>query len=332
MKPVHLVISAGILAAAFVFLALVITAPHEPERPMVYVIYGSEKGDLSYTDSAYRGLFTAQETMSFAKREFVSLDRDHLTALFKSPGREKPGLVITVGYNYAGDTRELAKENPDIRFLAIDQAGIGSPNLKAYEITSYGESYLAGVLAASATKTRNVGILLGTKSELLEGFRQGYIDGIHAVDPSIRVQQEYVRENTTGGFSDPARGREIAGSMYQQGADVIYTVAGFSGTGAITEARAAPGRYIIGVDTDQTYLGPSVVLASAVKRVDRVVYTGIEEYLDGSFSGGDHVAGLDEGVTGLSFNPKFASYNQTVGAWEEKAREEEARYLASRKP
>ena len=98
--------------------------------------------------------------------------------------------------------------------------------------------------------------------------------------------------------------------------------------GAIREAKKAPGRYIIGVDSDQTHLGPGVVLASAVKRVDRVVYTGIGEYLNGSFTGGEQAAGLKEGVTGLSFNPKFAAYNSTVRAWEAKAQEEEAKYLA----
>jgi basic membrane protein A len=119
--------------------------------------------------------------------------------------------------------------------------------------------------------------------------------------------------------------------MYRDGADVIYLVAGYSNTGAIAEARAAPGRYVIGVDADQTHLGPSVVLASAVKRVDRVVYSGIEEYLNGSFTGGGEVVGLSEGITGLSFNPRFAAYNATVSAWEDRARGEEERYVKGRK-
>ena len=121
----------------------------------------------------------------------------------------------------------------------------------------------------------------------------------------------------------------IARGMYANGTDVIYTVAGYSGTGAITEAKAGPGRYIIGVDADQTHLGPGVVLASAVKHVDRVVYTGIREFMDGTFAGGNKVAGLRDGVTGLTFNPAFSSYNATVSAWEPKAEAAEEKYLAS---
>lgn len=318
--------------AVLAIVVAVLAIPYEPTLPVVYIVYDTGKGDLSYTDSAYRGLFAAQEAMLFNKKEFSSLNYTQLSGLPDiSDGSEKPGLIITVGYDYAGDTKRLAAEHPGIRFLAIDQAGIGADNLKSYEITSYGESYLAGVLAASSTKTHRVGIILGTQSDLLEGFRQGYINGVHAVNLSITVDQAYIRNNSTAGFSDPDRAGEIAGGMYSNGTDVIYTVAGYSGTGAITEAKKAPGRYIIGVDSDQTFLGPSVVLASAIKRVDRVVYSGIGEYLNGTFTGVNTVTGLHEGITELVCNPIFVSCNTTVSVWEERAQEEEARYLAARK-
>lgn len=72
------------------------------------------------------------------------------------------------------------------------------------------------------------------------------------------------------------------------------------------------------------------MLASAVKRVDRVVYTGIEEHLNRSFTGGEQVAGLKDGATGMVYNPKFAIYNETVSAWEAQAQKEEEKYLLSR--
>jgi basic membrane protein A len=332
MKPVHRYTAIAIAIIVIILVAIVVPGfSHSKSLPVVYIAYDSEKGDQSYSDSAYRGLFSAQEQMAFTKREFTSSTLPKLYGhLNGSYGTERPGLIITVGYNYAGDTRRLASEHPEIRFLAIDQTGIGSENVQAYEITSYGESYLAGVLAASATKTGRVGIVLGTQSTLLEAFRQGYIDGVRAISPSMTVDQAYVWDNSTNGFNDPARAAEITRGMYNNGADVVFAVAGYSNTGSISEAKKAPGRYIIGVDSDQTHLGPSVVLASAVKRIDRVVYTGIAEYLNGSFSGGEKIAGLSDGVTSLSFNPGYSSYATTVSAWEETAREEEAKYLASR--
>jgi basic membrane protein A len=284
-------------------------------------VYGSEKGDLSYTDSAYQGLVVAQNDFTFTAQEFTPADRETLPGILnRSSLEEKPGLIITVGYQYADLNRELAAQHEDIRFLAIDQPQTGSESIRAYEIVSYGDSYLAGALAASATATGRVGILMGARSEVLDLFLLGYTDGARAVNSSIRIDQAYVREDSTDGFTDPLEAGRIA--------DVIYLCAGFSNMGGFDAARNGPGRYLIGTDTDQSPLGPNIVLASAVKRVDRVVYTGIADYLNGSFTGGNVAAGLKQGANAIVYNPKFGFYNETVGAWEARAMEGEERYLS----
>ena len=324
----------GVIGAAVIVLAAIAAVglmPHEPAVPAVYIVYPSEKGDLSYTDSAYQGLVAAEKELSFTAQEFAPRERDTLPGLLNNTSKqERPGLIITLGFQYTDYTRQLAQAHPDIRFLAIDQSGTGSDTLRACEITSFGDSYLAGVLAASATRTGRVGIILGMQSDLLDTFLQGYTAGVHAVNGSIPVDHTYVQQYSIDGFSDPAGAGRIAEGMYRNGTDVIYTCAGFSNTGAIGSAENATGRYIIGTDSDQSVLGPDTVLASAVKRVDRVVSTGIAERLNGSFAGGEQVVGLREGVTGLVYNPKFADYNETVRAYETQAVVEEERYLLAR--
>jgi basic membrane protein A len=297
----------------------------------VYIVYASEKGDQSYTDSAWQGFLAAQKNMSFTPKEFTLNESETLPGLLeRAKGSEKPGLVITIGFQYTNYTQQLAEKYPDISFLAIDMTGIGSDNVRASEITSYGDSYLAGVLAASATKTGHVGIIMGMQSELLDAFRQGYTAGVHAVNSSIIVDHAWVQQYSPDGFRDPDRAGRIAEGMYRNGTDVIYTCAGASNTGMFAAAGNTTGRYVIGTDSDQSPLGPGFVLASAVKRVDRVVYNGIAEYLDGSYTGGEQIAGLKDGATGIVYNPNFIFFNETVSAWEGKAEEEEAKYLASR--
>jgi basic membrane protein A len=297
---------------------------------IVYIVYASEKGDQSYTDSAYQGLLAAKKDLSFNAREFTLNDSTALTGILKNTtGPEKPGLVITIGFQYTNYTQQLAAQHPEISFLAIDQTGIGSDNVQAYEITSYGDSYLSGVLAASATKTGRVGIIMGMQTGLLDTFLQGYTAGARAVNSSVSVDHAYVQQYSPDGFRDPEQAGRIAEGMYRNGTDVIYTCAGASNQGMFDAAATTPGRYAIGTDSDQSPLGPEFVLASAIKRVDRVVYTGIAEYLDGSYSGGEQVAGLKDGATGIVYNPKFAFYNETVSAWEGRAEEEEAKYRVS---
>lgn len=306
--------------------------PAPAAAPVVYIVYGSEKGDLSYTDAAYQGLVAAQKEMTITVREFVPADYAELPAILNSTNpREKPGLVITVGFQYASFTRELARQHPDIRFLAIDQAGIGSDNLWAYEITSYGDSYLAGVLAASATQTGRTGIIMGMKSDVLDEFLHGYTDGARAANASVQVEHAYVHRDSVDGFTDAEEAGRIAERMYRNGTDVIFTCAGYSNMGAFAAANTTPGRYIIGTDTDQSPLGPAFVLASAVKRVDRIVYSGIADERNGSFLGGNNRVGLKEGATGIIYNPKFAYFTATIRAREADAIAAEEKYLGSGK-
>lgn len=330
MKPVSCIL-AVLTLLALLLIAAGCSQPAPAGTPVVWIVYGSEKGDLSYTDAAYQGLLAAQQKQALKIREFVPQDFETLPTLLNvTTGADRPALVITVGFQYAGFTRNLAELHKDIRFLAIDQAGIGSDNLRAYEITSYGDSYLAGVLAASASRTQHVGIIMGTESEVLDTFLDGYTDGARAVNATIAVDHAYVHHHSTEGFTDAPAAQKSAEAMYRNGTDVIFACAGYSNTGVFSAAENFPGRYVIGTDSDQSPLGPEFILASAVKRVDRVVSVGIGDTLDGTFKGGNVTAGLGEGVTGIVFNPRFESYNESLRVWETQARAEEREYLQSR--
>ena len=323
-----------VLAVTGIILFLLLagcTGLQVPGKKTVYIVYGSEKGDLSYTDSAYAGLQRAEQEMGVRTREFTPTDYQEIPALLNAtPDAEKPGLIITVGFQYADFSRTIAAQHPEIGVLAIDQAGNGTDNLQVYEITSYGDSYLAGALAASATRTGRIGIIMGMKTELLDTFIQGYRDGARAVNASIVVDPAYVHEDSVTGFTDPERAESIAEAMYRNGTDVIFVGAGISNTGVFSAATTTPGRYVIGTDADQSPLGPGFILASAMKRVDRVVYSGISAYANGTFAGGNRVAGLKEGVTGIVYNPEFAYYEKTVSAWERAAETGEQEFLLNR--
>jgi len=330
MKRVSRILTVLILLA-LLLIAAGCSQPVPAGTPVVWIVYGSEKGDLSYTDAAYQGLLAAQQKQALKIREFVPRDFETLPSLLNvTTGADKPALIITVGFQYAGFTRDLAEIHKDIRFLAIDQAGIGSDNIRAYEITSYGDSYLAGVLAASASRTQHVGIIMGTESEVLDTFLDGYTDGVRAVNATIAVDHAYVRHHSTEGFTDPPAAQKSAEALYRNGTDVIFACAGYSNTGVFGAAENSPGRFVIGTDSDQSPLGPKFILASAVKRVDRVVSVGIGDALGGTFKGGNVTAGLTEGVTGIVFNPRFEVYNESVSAWETQARAEEDTYVQSR--
>ena len=85
---------------------------------------------------------------------------------------------------------------------------------------------------------------------------------------------------------------------------MVFQVAGGCGLGAISGAKDK-GVWAIGVDGDQSFLGPHV-LTSALKGVDSAVFLTIKALQDGTFAGGGNtVFGLDQDGVGLgTLSPK----------------------------
>ena len=104
-------------------------------------------------------------------------------------------------------------------------------------------------------------------------------------------------------FSDLAKCKEIALNQIGQGSQAVMQVAGGCGLGALDAAKEK-GIWGIGVDADQSFLGPHI-LTSAVKRVDTAVFDAIKLVVDGKFKGGNIVFGLKDNGVGLGkISPK----------------------------
>jgi basic membrane protein A len=104
-------------------------------------------------------------------------------------------------------------------------------------------------------------------------------------------------------FSDQAKCKQVALNQIEQGAGVIFQVAGGCGLGALDAAKEK-GVWGIGVDADQSFLGPHI-LTSAVKRVDTAVFDAIKLVVDGKFKGGNITFGLKDNGVGIGkISPK----------------------------
>jgi basic membrane protein A len=157
------------------------------------------------------------------------------------------------------------------------------------------------MIAAAKSKTGVLGFVGGMDIPLIHKCETGYEEGARAVNPNIRVIDNYVGV-TDGAWNNPGKGKELALNQIEKGADVIFTAAGNSGLGAFDAVEqygrdATTGqanKFVIGVDSNQNGVKPGFVLTSMVKRVDNAVYDVVKEVLGGQFKGGFHAFGLDK--------------------------------------
>jgi basic membrane protein A and related proteins len=138
----------------------------------------------------------------------------------------------------------------------------------------------------------------GEKQPPVDRFIAGYQAGAKKADPKITVANAYSQD-----FTDQAKCKSIALNQISAGSLAVFAVAGACGLGALDAAREQ-NVWGIGVDADQSFLGPQI-LTSATKKVDRAVFLAVQSVQKGSFRGGNAVFGLREGGVGLGkISPK----------------------------
>src|SRR5262245_1385457 len=159
------------------------------------------------------------------------------------------------------------------------------------------------MIAAMTSKTGTLGFLGGMDVPLIHKFEVGYEEGAHAVNPNVRIIPNYVGVTDTA-WNDPVKGKELARTQIEKGADVIFTAAGNSGLGAFDaveqygkDDHGRAQRFVIGVDSNQNWMKPGYVLTSMVKRVDNAVFQIVKDRVDNRPVDGVHVYGLqNEGI------------------------------------
>ena len=268
--------------------------------------------DKSFNQSAWEGLqaFGEENGIKEGNDGYNYLqsnsDADYATNL-NTMVRNEFDLVFGIGFLLADSIKEVAEQRPEAKLAIVDSVVEGD-NIASITFKEEQGSFLVGVVAAHATKSNKIGFIGGVDSELINKFEVGFIAGVKSVKPDADVSVQYVND-----FSSAQIGKEIANSMYKQGADIIYHAAGGAGNGVFTAAtemkQADPNAnvWVIGVDRDQAVEGNvpesdlNVTLTSMVKRVDLAVKDLSERTLAGNFPGGEVIEyGLEEGGVGIA--------------------------------
>ena len=278
-----------------------------PKVGLVYDIGG--RGDQSFNDSAARGVQKAKDelgiTFTEASPNADGSNRKELLDL----AAQSSDIVIAVGFLFEGDAATVGKSNPGKTFGVVDSAMLDfttdptgatpyGPNIAGLVFSEEQGSFLVGAAAALKSKTGTIGFIGGVKGVggLIEKFEAGYTAGAKAANPAIKVVPKYITEAPDfAGFNAPDQARDIATTMYDGGADVVYSAAGGSGAGVFEAAKATSAAkgskvWAIGVDSDQyNTADPSVkdyILTSMLKHVDVAVFEIIKAQMDGNVKGG----------------------------------------------
>lgn len=251
-------------------------------------------GDKAFNDSGYAGVEKAKNELGIQfdyvePKEISEFETDHRE--YAKTG--KYNLIIGLGFDQADAIKKVASEFPNQKFLMVD-GEVDAANVTSIAFKDYEKAFLVGAFAAQQTKTKKIGIVGGMDNALINGFAAGYEAGAKYVDKSVDVMVNYV-----GAWNDPNTAKEMAISMYDKGADIVYAAAGGSGLGVFSAAKEK-NKYAIGADVNQNTIDPDHIILSSVRRLDNIVYDQIKSIKDGTFKSGELTLGLKENALGYT--------------------------------
>jgi basic membrane protein A len=274
------------------------TTQAETDVRVALVTDVGQLNDRGFNQLAYEGLKRAGRELGIQTRVVESASSADYVPNHSALARQGYDLIIGVGFAQGDAVATAAKQFPNTNFaiVDVDQTTLkGKPaNVVGLLFKEQEAGYLAGYLAGLEAKRENantIGSVGGYKEPPVDRFIAGYQAGAKEALPGIKTLNGYSSD-----WDDQAKCKEIALSQIARGAKIVFQVAGGCGLGALSAAKEK-NVWGIGVDADQSFLGPHV-LTSAQKRVDEAVFRTIQTVADGTWQGGRNLTfGLkDDGV------------------------------------
>jgi basic membrane protein A len=285
--------------------------------------------DKSFNHLAYVGLSTVEAKYHVKGSYIPTQEQAQYVPNLTHYALQHPSLIIAVGGLMEQAMYTVGRQYPHQKFAEIDGAPADAnfvnhnlPNVANLIFHEQEAGFLVGVLAGLMEKehvgaaTHNtIGAMGGLPVPAVIRYIAGYAYGAKLVDPGIKIKVSYSQS-----FTDEGKGNSIGRTQISEGVDILFQVAGASGLGYLRAAQTS-GKYGIGVDANQDYLGPYVI-TSALKRVDLAVERIVGQLATGHFRPGNHFFTIRNGAIGYAKPAKVvpASIVRQVNAYEAKVK------------
>ncbi len=286
--------------------------------------------DKSFNQGTWEGILEAEKDMDISTKYLKPVGTTEADYMKEIGNLYDAGFrfMVTPGFKFETTIFQAQDKYPECKFVLID----GAPHNADYSVfntaantvsiffAEHESGFLAGVASALQIKEGEMGFIGGMEIPPVQKFNWGFQQGVAYANANFETKVVLNAENIIyqGTFSDVAAGQQLAAQMYDKGVSVIFTAAGGVGVGAINEAksRAKSGEevWIVGVDVDQYADGlfdgkQSIILTSAMKRIDNAAYDMIKAELSGTFPGGETLMfnAANDGVSIPAKNPNLDS-------------------------
>jgi basic membrane protein A and related proteins len=294
--------AAGLAAALVAVAAVAAATPAAPTpKARVAVVLQADGCPPKHTVEVCEGIRRAVRRTGVQARVVAPTPQESLGDFLALTAQQGYDAVVLAGIGFEPAVLAVARRYPDVPFVVLEasrrEAKNPPPNLQGLVLQPREAAFLAGWLAAKLEQRRPgpdvVGVVGGWKVQPVTDFVDGFAAGAKRAAPHVKVLVDYSND-----FVDTAKCAALARRQIARGAGAVFNVAGGCGLGTM-DAAAEAGIWAVGVDSDQSFLGPHV-LTSVLKKYEAAFVDVFDRVKAGKLgTGGDTILTMRDGAAGL---------------------------------
>lgn len=307
------------------------------------------QNDNGYNQSAVDGAKKAAEELGVEYK--VVEPTNGVPQALESLAEDGYDVIFNLEYDFealisgTGGAKPIAEMYPDTTFVCVndnpnqDENGeVIHENVISALFDVHQASYVAGALSVLVNENaetlfgtdgykftapdnggRALGFIGGTNSNGITVFSYGFIEGMNHAAEELGVNYDYYAKYDAG-FADSATGSTVAGTYYNQGANIIFSVAGSVGDGVAAKAKE-DGKMMVHVDANKDAQQPGHILTSVLKNTEVPVFEITKAAVEGKIGEMERAQSytLASGAASITDLAEISKYVQDSGKekWEE---------------
>ncbi len=283
-RSIAFILVLALVIGIFQFVGKQISGDGDVQALNVTIMVSSEFGDKAINDSAHDGGEALKD--DGLKVKYIECKNENFKKNMMDAAAESD-VVVCVGWEF-WEITDVSVEYPNVKFIWADNAVDEPeeyPNLLSIMYAQNEEAYLVGYLSSAMSQTGTVVLVAGSEDTSVNDFIVGFRQGAKDCNSGTRI----LTASANGDYDNPELGERLAYGLVDDGADVVFQVAGYTGTGVYKAAKKR-GFYAIGVDKDHKIEFPEyedAILCSVKKDVGKSIRKIVYQYaLEEKFDGG----------------------------------------------
>ena len=200
-------------------------------------------------------------------------------------------VVFATSFGYMNAVIDVARTYPDTVFMHATGYKT-APNVGVYNGRFYEGRYLNGVIAGKMTKTNVAGIVASFPiPEVVMGIN-AFTRGMRSVNPNAKVKVIW-----TNAWYDPAKEREAAFTLLNQGADMLTHD---TDSTAVVKAAEEKGVGVFSYNSNEINYGPQAQLSGTIHLWGNFYIKTIQSVLAGTWKPENVWGGFNQGLIDLA--------------------------------